>query len=308
MIGLGLVRSEIPAEGIDNRPRLEELGATLKVLESKIGVERVSRLPEGWDTADLAEAAARKLLADSQTQPADVECLFLVTQNPDGRGLPHTSALLHDRLGLPEACAVLDLSLGCSGFVYGLELVRAFMEAQGLRRGLLVTADPYSKVLDEKDRDTALIFGDAAAAALLTDEPTWRVLGSDFGSRGASHGALQVADTGKLEMNGRGVFEFSATVVPGSVHRALARAGLELGDIDRFLLHQGSRFVVEKIASRLGVSDRAAFTATHYGNTVSSSVPILLERDVLPEDQRLVLCGFGVGLSWATTVLERVRI
>ncbi len=305
MIGIGEIRSEIPERRLDNRERMEALGVDATLLESKMGVERVARLPAGADTSDLAIAAVKRLFATGSVRPEEVESLFLVTQNPDGHGLPHTSAILHERLSLPPSCVCLDLSLGCSGFVVGASVLRGFMESHGQTRGLLVTSDPYSKVLDESDRNTALIFGDAAAATLLSDRPRWWVRATDFGSDGSRRDALEVRKDGRLFMNGRAVFNFSATVVPRSIESALERAGLGVDDVDRFLLHQGSRYIVERIAQRVGAGDRAAFAAGDYGNTVSSSVPILLERETKDSDRVVVVSGFGVGLSWGTAVLER---
>lgn len=306
MIGIGPIRSEIPKDTLCNRERMKQLDATPNLLQNKIGIERVTRMPAGWETSDLGAAAVRRLVEAGAVDPGEIECLILVTQNPDGFGLPHTSAVMQEKLGLSEQCACFDVSLGCSGYVYALSIARGFMETNGMRRGLIVTADPYSKVLDEGDRDTTLLFGDAAAATLMTDAPSWRLLATDFGTRGSGRDALLVDGRRKLRMNGRAVFTFSATVVPQSIERTLAAADLELDSIDRVILHQGSRYIVDRIAQRLGIERRVEFYAGGYGNTVSSSIPIILERDVAPVDHRIVVSGFGVGLSWATAILERV--
>ncbi|MGH9204004.1 MAG: 3-oxoacyl-ACP synthase III family protein, partial [Vicinamibacterales bacterium] len=235
-----------------------------------------------------------------------LECLVVVTQNPDSHGLPHTSAVVHGKLGLAARCAAFDISLGCSGFVYGLATVSAFMAANGMACGVLVTADPYSKIIGPEDRDTVMLFGDGAAATLLSDDPVWRIGRTDFGTLGQQRDALVVKADGKLAMNGRGVFNFSATEVPPSIRRALAANRVELGDIDRFILHQGSRFIIDTIAKRLGIEDRTPFCAENYGNLVSSSIPVALAEAVKDSDRRIVISGFGVGLSFASTVLTRV--
>jgi 3-oxoacyl-[acyl-carrier-protein] synthase-3 len=191
--------------------------------------------------------------------------------------------------------------------VAGLSILAGTMRQAGFKRGLLVTADPYSKVVDPDDRDTALIFGDAAAATLLTDDPVWRLGRSDFGSSGALANNLAVNADGRLSMNGRAVFNFAATEVPASIRRCLAANHLTLDDIDRVILHQGSKFIVDALASRLDIRAKAGFYAGEYGNTISSSIPLILERELSASDRRLLLCGFGVGLSWATAVLEKIR-
>jgi 3-oxoacyl-[acyl-carrier-protein] synthase-3 len=151
-----------------------------------------------------------------------------------------------------------------------------------------------------------LIFGDAAAATLLTDKPTWRIGRSDFGSLGGLAGNLAVDMEGRLSMNGRAVFNFAATEVPASVARCLAANAMTMEDIDRVILHQGSKFIVDTLAHRLNIGAKTGFYAGDYGNTVSSSIPLILERELSESDRRLLLCGFGVGLSWGTTILERV--
>src|SRR6185437_3685113 len=141
--------------------------------------------------------------------------LVVVTQNPD-RNIPHVSAQLHGRAGLSESCAVFDISLGCSGYVYGLAIVKSFMQAQGLRSGVLITADPYSKIIDPADRNTVLLFGDAATATLIADDPVWTLEAFSFGSRGKDWPAIRT-EAGKFVMNGRGVFNFAATTVPNDI-------------------------------------------------------------------------------------------
>jgi 3-oxoacyl-[acyl-carrier-protein] synthase III len=305
MIGLARIAYHVPDERVDNLELARALGATEALVRDKIGFLRAARKPDASETSDLAIEAVRKLLADARMNAAELQLLVVVTQNPDGRGLPHTSAVLHGKLDLPSACAAFDMSLGCSGFVYGIATAAALMETSGLKRGILVTADPYSKVVDQRDRDTALLFGDGAAAALLTDEPVWRIGRCDFGTQGQQRENLMVGADGKLRMNGRGVYNFSATEVPASIQRTLAMNGLALADIDRFILHQGSRYLVETIAKRLGISDRTEICAQDYGNLVSSSVPVAFAECVKEADRRVLLSGFGVGLSWATTVVTR---
>jgi len=305
-IGIGAIAGYIPEERIDVLSLKDKFQATEAFLTEKVGMRRLARLPSGWDTSDPATAAARKLLESGAVAPEEIECLAVVTQNPDVHGLPQTAALVQEKLGLGKGLLAFDISLGCSGYVAGLSILSGTMRQAGLKRGLLVTADPYSKVLDPEDRDTVLIFGDAAAATLLTDAPVWRLGQSDFGSLGKLAGNLKVDAEGALSMNGRAVFNFAATEVPASVARCLAANNLTMDQIDRVILHQGSKFIVDTLANRLNIGPKTGFYAGDYGNTVSSSIPLILERELSESDRRLLLCGFGVGLSWATTVLEKI--
>jgi 3-oxoacyl-[acyl-carrier-protein] synthase-3 len=170
---------------------------------------------------------------------------------------------------------------------------------------LLVTADPYSKIINPADRDTAMLFGDGASATWLSDEGQWHIGAADFGIQSQQHDALQTRDDGHLYMNGRAVFTFAATQVPASVKRVLEKAQIGMADLDQVFLHQGSRYIVETLAKRIGSEGKTPFAATAYGNTVSSSVPMLLAQHLQPEWHKVLLCGFGVGLSWATCLLEK---
>ncbi len=306
-IGIGAIAWHIPPDSLDNFERAPGLNASPELLHDKIGVRRVSRKDPTQETSDLAQLAADKLFDSGAVKREEVDCMVVVTQNPDGYGLPHTSGRLHGRLGLRRNCAVFDLSLGCSGYVYALAVMSGFMQAHGLRRGLLVTADPYSKIVDLEDRNTSLLFGDAATVTLLTDEPVWHIGRFDLGSDGTVCEELAVVDeTRHLYMNGRAVLNFSAKQVPDSIRRTLALNTTDLSEVDRFLLHQGSRHIVRTIAKRLDIpEDKAPFWAGDYGNTVSSSLPILLGDERISNDRRVILSGFGVGLSWGSVMLTR---
>jgi 3-oxoacyl-[acyl-carrier-protein] synthase-3 len=307
MLGIQAIAGYIPAQRNDNAALAEKFGFPANFLESKIGVESTSQKAEDEETSDLAMKAVLNLcekLGDDFSL-SSVECLVLVTQNPDGQGLPHTSAILHKKLGLAPNCFVFDISLGCSGFVAGLAAVKGFMQVTNLKRGLLVTADPYSKVIDREDRNTVLLFGDGASATLISDTPVWEIGAFDCGTVGGSYEALIVRDNGKLEMNGRAVFDFSATQVPQSVSRTLASNELGIEDIDLGILHPGSKYIVDTVAKRINLA-KVARGNEKYGNTVSSSIPLLLQ-DIQPDIRTVLICGFGVGLGWATTILRKIH-
>ena len=306
-IGIKKIAVYRPEYYIDNLKQAAKLDATEDFIRTKIGMLHLSHREKSQDTTDLAQAAVRRLFDQHELTPEQVECLVLVTQNPDNKGLPHSSSVLHHKLGIASSCAVFDISLGCSGFVQGLSIVTAFMKSCGFRNGLLVTADPYSKIIDPTDRNTALLFGDGATATWLSDTPCWDIGSIDFGILSDQKDALSIGANGCLTMNGRAVFNFAATQIPASVERLLNHAKMTIDQIDLVLLHQGSRYIVEYLAKRLGAEKKTPFAATEYGNTVSSSIPMLLAEQVPETAERLVLSGFGVGLAWATCLLEKVK-
>lgn len=308
MIGITSIASYIPEVSLSNLDRASLAGKTAEFITDKVGFRRVARKAAEQDTSDLCVRAFEKLMMKCAVDPGDVDCLIVCTQNPDDHGLPHTSAVLHAKLGLGTGVAAFDISLGCSGFVYGLSVAIAFMEANGLKHGLLFTADPYSKVLAPKDYDTELLFGDASTVTYLTEAPVYRPLKSRFASDGKLRHSIQVSkESGYLSMLGSNVFKFTMTVVPEQIEACLKDNGLAKDDVDLYLFHQGSKFIVDNLGKKLGLTpNQAPFEAGELGNTVSSTLPLMLESRIQTGPKRILLSGFGVGLSWATTVLERV--
>ena len=310
MIGIRSIASYVPAGRVSNLARREQAGKDESFIRDKIGFETLARRDPAEDTSDLCVAALRALESKGGFALDGVDCLVVCTQNPDGHGLPHTAAVVHGKLGLGPGVACFDISLGCSGYVYGLAVVRAFMEANGLRSGLLFTADPYSKIIAPGDWDTDLLFGDAATVTWLASEPVYSCRPGMFASDGSMGHSIAVAGAGEpLRMLGSNGFKFSMTVVPEQIQSYLSREGLSLADFDVVLLHQGSRFIVDNLARRLGLpAGKAPFEAGQLGNTVSSTLPLMLESRLAAPPPRVLLCGFGVGLSWATMALESAAV
>jgi 3-oxoacyl-[acyl-carrier-protein] synthase-3 len=309
MIGIAAIASYVPALRLSNYDRKAEFGIDDDFIVQKLGVERVSRKAPEEETSDMCVRAFEHLQSSIGRRLESVDCLVVCTQNPDGSGIPHTSAVVHGKLSLPAGCASFDVSLGCSGYVYGLSIMQSFMQQNGLATGLLFTADPYSKIIDPNDKNTALLFGDAATVTLMetTDQPgRWRMGPFRFATRGKDGAALQNR-AGTLFMNGRAVFNFSATEVPPQVSALLEDARLRAEDVDLFLFHQGSRFIVEQLVKRLSLpAAKVPVNLAVQGNTVSSSLPLLLQHHMHdPQLRRILLSGFGVGLSWASCLLTR---
>jgi len=305
MIGISDIASYIPGNRISNLDRCEALGADKAFVSNKIGIFSVARKAVHEETSDLCCAAFERLRQRGRVEPSRIQAVVVCTQNPD-YSLPHTSAIVHGKLGLPEQCAAFDISLGCSGYVYGLAVIEGFMKGAGLAHGLLFTADPYSKIIDENDKNTSLLFGDAATVTYVAESPVFATGRSTFGTRGKGYEGLICRDK-TLSMNGRAIFNFAASTVPDDVRNSLAMNGLSIGDIDRFLIHQGSKYIVEFLSKALELPpEKTPFECAEYGNTVSSSLPLMLEN-VLGDAsiRRVLMTGFGVGLSWATTVLFR---
>lgn len=296
----------IPDNLIGNEGRAERFEYDPESLQSKIGIMATSRMDADWETSDLALAACKALDAklEGGLDPESLDLLVVVTQHPDGHGLPHTSAVLHAKLGLPVSCFAFDISLGCSGYVAALATVSGHLMATGGRRALLVTADPYSKSLSEDDKNTAMIFGDAATATLIEPGESWRIGAFDCGTKGEKADALQRDDQGVLRMNGRAVFDFCAMNVPKSLQRAIEANGIEADQIDAYALHPGSKYIVDTVCKRAKIEAPDTLSCADYGNTVSSSIPLILAGLDREQSRTVLVSGFGVGLGWATTILS----
>lgn len=306
MIGIENTGVYIPDNYVSNYDKKEKFGIDDYFIEEKIGVKKISVMLQDESTSDLCVGAWNNLQSKRKINPTEIECLVVVTQNPDSN-IPHVSARVHGLLELPETCACFDISLGCSGFVYALSIVRSFMKENGFKKGLLFTADPYSRILDPEDKNTNMLFGDGAAVVLLGTDPVWVPKKFTFGTIGNLNQELTLKED-KLYMNGRSIFNFAARYIPKDIKNLMERNNMSLGEIDLFLFHQGSKYIVDTIAKRLKIDKKKApFLAVDYGNTVSSTIPIMLDANMQKENvKNIVISGFGVGLSWASTVLMRV--
>ena len=307
MLGIQAVASYLPKGRVDNLEQADRFDTDREFVEQKIGVARLPRFDEADSVVSASVAAFDRLCEKVHIDKSEIECVVLCTQNPDNGGLQHNSALIHGALALPEECACFDIGLGCSGYVYGLSVIQAFMAMNGMKKGLFFTCDPYSRILDAQDKNTCLLFGDAASVTLISDSPRYRQATATFSTQGAGSKALQKTAHG-LEMNGRAVFNFALQDVPKQIKRTLASAELTEEDIDLFLLHQGSRFMLENTIKRAGIpAGKAPIRLSETGNTVSSSIPLLLEAELDNSPRRMLMSGFGVGLSWATAIYEEVK-
>lgn len=307
MIGVKAIGTYIPKRKIENRTKLKTHHITEDFLFDKIGIYAVSRKEEMESTSDLCIRAFENLLnSKDDAGSLDVDCVCVCTQNGDYR-LPQTSAILQARLGIASECATFDISLGCSGYIYSLQIMKTFMEFNGLKQGLLFTCDPYSRIIDPNDKNTDLLFGDAATVTLLEKNPTFYIGKGVYDTDGENHTALIKKEDEYLYMDGRRIFNFVLRSAPPNIRKCLKANNVEIEEVDLFLFHQASKYLIDNLVRRMKLeSEKVPFAIHNYGNTVSSSIPIVL-KDYLDHEQieKMILCGFGVGLSIGSLVLRR---
>lgn len=311
--------------------------AQIERIKKALGLEERRVASPGVTALDLCEKAAVRLL--DGIDRATIGAVIFVTQTPD-HSQPGNATLLHGRLGLPKACECFDVALGCSGYVYALRLAWSLFQGSDIGSVLLCAGDTLSRQVNPRDRSTAPLFGDAGTATLIVrDEaasPAFFRTGSD--GSGASSlcvpagGARRPADaTTKIEaadadgnvrspenlfMNGAEVFNFTLREVPSVVRDVMSDAGVAPGDIDRIYFHQANRFIVNHLARATGFPAAKAPSAVcgRYGNQSSASIPFALAAEAGESGvtdaglSRVVLCGFGVGLSWGAVALEPGRL
>lgn len=306
MLGIEEIASYVPLKRTNNLDRKEQFKIDASFINDKLGVRRIAVKDDAEDTSDLCVKAYEKLIKKHQVLEKGIEVLIVVTQNPD-TNLPHSSAIVHGKLGFPEGCACFDISLGCSGFVYGLDIIQAFMKKNNFTKGLLFTADPYSKIIDKNDKNTALLFGDAATVALISDNPLYVLENITFGTSGKDYKELMCVRN-KLYMNGRAIYNFTVKTIPNNIRLFMKKIRLQVENIDKFVFHQGSKHIVDALTKELRLDSRkVVYDIYEYGNTVSSSIPLILEKEIKNQNNRKILiCGFGVGLSWSIGILKRV--
>ena len=298
---------------------------------SKVGVKERHLAAESETAGDLAERAALKLFEEYQVSPSDIDFLLLCTQSPDYR-LPSTACILQDRLGIPTSAGAFDYDLGCSGCIYGMAVAKGLIAAGLASHVLLLTAETYTKYLHPDDKSNRTIFGDGAAACLISKEKGLAEIGDFvFGTDGSGADNLIVKTQGArfpertglstedddghvnredfLYMNGSAIFNFTLEQVPPMMKQLLEKSGLGKDDIDYYVFHQANKYMLNTLRKICGISkDKFHIDLEHTGNTVSSTILISLkdslEQGLICPGMKVMACGFGVGLSYGGTILH----
>ena len=308
---------------------------TAEKIQAKTGIlERHIAAPDEC-ASDMAAQAAGKLFSSGACRPADIDYLMLCTQTPD-YFLPTTACLLQDRLGIPMTAGAVDVNMGCSGFIYGLSLAQGLISTGQATRLLLITSGTYSRFIHPRDKSVRTLFGDGAAATLIeavADDGAPGRVAYVFGTDGRGAGNLIVPagafrlpgspetaavtcdaegncrSANNLYMDGAEIFSFTLKAVPECIHRLLAQAGRQPAEIDLFVFHQANQYVLEHLRKKLRIPpEKFWLWLARCGNTSASSIPIALKHALcegrLVARHRVVLVGFGVGYSWAATMME----
>ena len=316
----------LPEKVVTNEELVKEFPEwSVEKVAAKVGVKKRHIASDNETAGDMAEKAARRLFDSYNINPTEVDFILLCTQSPD-YFLPSTACVLQDRLGIPVRSGALDYNLGCSGCIYGLALAKGLIAAGIAKNILLLTAETYNKYLHPGDKSNRSIFGDGAAACIVSTSGFAEigdfVLGTDgSGAKklivktGASRckrrtGFFQVDEEGHIQyddylyMNGGAIFNFTLDVVPSLLKDVLEKNKLRKEDVDYYIFHQANKFMLNTIRKVCSIpQERFYINMEETGNTVSSTVLIGLkdavDKQLISSGSEIILLGFGVGLSYA---------
>jgi 3-oxoacyl-[acyl-carrier-protein] synthase-3 len=329
------ITSHLPAGTLTNEQlanEFDDLDPQSVLAKTGISVRHIASPDEC--ASDLGVAAASKLFESGACSPEEVDFLVFCTQTPD-YFLPTTACVVQNRLGLRTDCGAIDINQGCSGYVYGLALAKSLIESNLAKKVLLITADTYTRLINPRDRTNRTLFGDGAAATLLDGvESETELIGPFiFGTDGRGEKELIVPAGGmrrpidndslieseddkgnwrsdcNLFMNGGELFNFTLRTIPPVLNQFMEKSGLSVEDVDYFIPHQANKFMLDRLRGKLKIpAEKFCVDLEESGNTVSSTIPIALERAIergqVTPGQTIALLGFGVGYSWSVTLIR----
>jgi 3-oxoacyl-[acyl-carrier-protein] synthase-3 len=318
VLGLG---AYVPERVLTNHDLEKMIDTSDEWITTRTGIKERRIASEGEASSDLGAKAALKALEDAKVDPAEIDAIVVATLSPD-HIFPATACIIQEKIGAVKAAA-FDLSAGCSGFVYALAVAYGLVQT-GLEKVLVIGAETISRFVNWQDRSTCVLFGDGAGAVVLGRVERGGILGFDLGADGSGHSILNIPVGGSREpitpenlaqnrhylyMVGSEVFRFAVRTVPRTSRKALKKAGLEVGDIDWLIPHQANTRIIDAAVNLMGIeSEKVVVNLDKYGNTSAASIPIAwaeaAEDGRIKRGDKLLLVGFGAGLTWASMVLE----
>lgn len=315
IIGTG---SCLPETVVTNDDLSKIMDTSDEWISSRTGI-RERRLVKEETTASMSAAAAKRAMEDAGVSPQEIDLIIVGTITGDCV-TPSTACEVQAAIGVERAVA-FDINAACSGFMYALHTADAYIRSGIYKTALILGAETLSKIMDWNDRSTCVLFGDGAGAAVVRADQTG-LLAYDQGSDGEKGQVLlcegrknnnplveNSVDLQYTHMDGQEIYKFAVTTVPASIKKVLDKAGLSVEDIDYFALHQANIRIIQSVAKRLKVSeDKFPTSLDHCGNISAASVPILLDemnrKGLLKPGMKIVLSGFGGGLTWGSAVIE----
>lgn len=291
MITIDQIEFLLPKKKLQIKKKYKKVSSIF--LKNKIGATSLPRFSDKDTVVNMCNKVTQKININKIKNK--IKAIILCSQNPDYNGLPHNSSIIQNMLGLNDDVACFDISQGCAGYLYGLVASESFIKKN--QYALIFTCDPYSKIISNKDLNTDILFGDAVTVSVIKKHGLGKkLIDYEFYSYGAEYKAI-INENG-LKMNGKKVMKFCTSIVPAKINNFLKKNNLNINSIDQFYFHQGSKFIVDQISNQLKIPRRSyPPIVKNIGNTVSSTLPILMKSYNFKEKKNILICGFGVGLS-----------
>jgi len=303
IVGIGRY---LPEKIVTNHDLEKIMDTSDEWIRTRTGIEERRIAANDVDTSDMAFAAAQKAIHDAGITAEEIDLILVATVTPDSP-FPSVACRIQERLGAKKAAA-MDVSAACAGFMYGIVTAKQFIESEVYKYVLVVGVEKLSKITDWNDRNTAVLFGDGAGAAIIGPVSENRgILSFELGADGT--GAKHLYQDEYIIMNGREVFKFAVRQMGESCIHVLEKAGLTKEDVDFLIPHQANIRIMEASRQRLELPDeKMSKTVKKYGNTSSASIPISiveeLEAGKIKDDDLIVMVGFGGGLTWGAIAIR----
>ena len=296
----------VPDNVVTNAELEKRMDTSDEWIRTRTGIEERRIAGDDINTSHMAIKAAEKAIAHAGIQPEEIDLIITATVTPD-HGFPSVSCMIQHEIGAVNAAA-MDISAACAGFMYGIITGKQFIETGTYKHVLVIGAEKLSKVVNWDDRNTAVLFGDGAGAAVLGPVSEGRgILSFELGADG--RGLQHLYQDEFVQMNGREVFKFAVRQMGESSINVIEKAGLTKEDVDFLMPHQANIRIMESARERLGLPlEKMSVTVNQFGNTSSASIPITfveeLEKGKIKEDDVIVMVGFGGGLTWGAIAMR----
>lgn len=303
IIGIGRY---LPEKIVTNQDLEKMMDTSDAWIRTRTGIEERRIAEDHIDASHMAYEASVQALKNANISATDIDLIIVATVTPD-QPFPSVSCMIQEKLGATRAAA-MDVSAACTGFMYGVITAKQFIESGTYKNVLVVGVEKLSKIMDWDDRNTAVLFGDGAGAAVVSQVSENRgILSFELGADGS--GGKYLYQDEHIFMNGREVFKFAVRQMGESSLQVIKKAGLEKQDVDFFIPHQANIRIMESALNRMELSeDKMSKTIHKYGNTSSASIPIAIVEEVeagkIKEDDIVVMVGFGGGLTWGAIALR----
>ena len=305
IIGIG---KYVPEKVVTNFDLEKIMDTSDEWIRTRTGIEERHFAADDQETSDLAVAAAKEAIANAGITPEEIGLILVATVTQD-QTFPSVACMIQEQIGAVNAAA-MDQAAACAGFIYSLVTAKHFVEANAYKYVLVVGVEKLSKVVDWEDRNTAVLFGDGASAAIIGQVSEGRgILSFELGADGTGGKNLYLTKQDTIAMNGREVFKFVVRQMGESAVNVLEKAGLTKEDVDFLVPHQANIRIMESARERLELPpEKMSKTIHKYGNTSAASIGISLvdelEAGKIKEDDLLVLVGFGGGLTWGAVAMR----